>query len=46
MHGLFTSSNFLGLNDLYVMYCLVCYVRHPEYDYVIKLAYFSSFSGA
>jgi hypothetical protein len=45
MHGLFSSSGFLEFNDLYVKYCLVCYVRRAEFDYVIKLACFSLFSG-
>ena len=25
--------------------CLVCYVRRPKFDYVIKVACFSLFSG-
>jgi hypothetical protein len=31
---------------MYVKYYLVCYVRRPKFDYVIKLACFSLFSGA
>jgi hypothetical protein len=42
MHGLFASSQFLELNDSY----LVCYVPQPEFYYVIKLSCFSSFSGS
>jgi hypothetical protein len=31
---------------IHVFDCLVCYVWRAKFDYVIKLACFSSFSGA
>jgi hypothetical protein len=46
MYILFSSCLFSVLKFLYVQYCLACYIRRLEFDYVINLICFSLLSGA